>query len=190
MKNAIILHGMPDKDEYYDTQYPCMSNFHFLPWLQRQLQLNDWEAHTPEVKDAHDPTYDKWLKELNRYELNSNTVLVGHSCGAGFIVRYLSENPHTRVHKVFLVAPWLNTPGAGEYDTDMFEFDINPIASDCAKEIHLLLSTDDFDSIQSSSHLVMEGISGIHYHEFSDKGHFAKGDIGNELPELLELILS
>jgi hypothetical protein len=33
MKNAIILHGGPDKQEYYDPETPSQSNMHWLPWL-------------------------------------------------------------------------------------------------------------------------------------------------------------
>lgn len=40
MKNAIILHGGPDKEEYYDPKARSMSNSHWIPWLQAQ-QLND-----------------------------------------------------------------------------------------------------------------------------------------------------
>lgn len=31
---AIILHGMPDKEEYYDPANPSQSNRHRIPWLQ------------------------------------------------------------------------------------------------------------------------------------------------------------
>ena len=36
-RNAVILHGQPSREEYYDPNAPSMSNAHWLPWLQAQL---------------------------------------------------------------------------------------------------------------------------------------------------------
>jgi len=41
MKNAILIPGRPDKEEYYDPKYPTNSNNHWFPWLSKQLQIND-----------------------------------------------------------------------------------------------------------------------------------------------------
>jgi len=51
MKTAIILHGMPSKKEYYNPKSSAQSNKHWLPWIQRQLILNDVLAQTPELRD-------------------------------------------------------------------------------------------------------------------------------------------
>jgi len=38
MKTAIIIHGMPYKDEeYYNIDHSASSNCHWLPWIQKQL---------------------------------------------------------------------------------------------------------------------------------------------------------
>jgi hypothetical protein len=37
MKTAIIIHGMPSTEEYYDVNRPASSNCHWLPWIQKQL---------------------------------------------------------------------------------------------------------------------------------------------------------
>jgi uncharacterized protein len=44
MKNAIILHGNPSKEEYYDPKMPSMSNAHWIPWLQAQLLTHEIAA--------------------------------------------------------------------------------------------------------------------------------------------------
>lgn len=107
MKNAIILHGKsgPGEQEYYNPDFPAASNSHWIPWLQKQLMIRDIYAQTPEVPNSWKPDYATWCKEFERYDITPETVLVGHSCGGGFLVRWLSERPDVRVDKVVLVAP-------------------------------------------------------------------------------------
>src|SRR5438105_2169657 len=108
MKNAILLHGLYTKQEYYDESEPSMSNAHWFPWLQRQLLLRDIKGDTPEVPFTYKMIWKDWVKEVERFEINEDTLLIGHSMGGGFWVRYLSERPELKISKVVLVAPWLN----------------------------------------------------------------------------------
>lgn len=122
MKTAIILHGMPEQNEYYDPQRPASSNCHWLPWIQKQLLLMNVVAQTPEMPVPFNPEYSAWKIMFERFSLDENTFLIGHSCGAGFIVRYLSENT-VKVGKVVLVAPWIDPDHY--LDTGMFDFKID-----------------------------------------------------------------
>ena len=108
MKNAIIIHGTCDEDEYFSDKYPSLSNSHWFPWLQKQLLINNIFTQTPEMPEAHKPDYDKWKKEFEKFDVNSETILVGHSCGGGFLIRWLSENK-IKIKKLILVAPWLDS---------------------------------------------------------------------------------
>src|SRR3989344_7820689 len=107
MKTAIIIHGMPDREEYYDVGRPASSNCHWFPWIQKQLLLKDIVAQTPEMPVPYNPEYNAWKKVFEGFYPDEETILIGHSCGAGFIVRYLSEN-NIKVGKVVLVAPWID----------------------------------------------------------------------------------
>jgi hypothetical protein len=44
--------------------------------------------------------YATWLRGVERYEITPETLLVGHSCGGGFLVRWLSGHPAVRVPRV------------------------------------------------------------------------------------------
>ena len=81
MKTAIILHGMPSKEEYYNPQISSPSNFHRLPRLQKKLLINDICAQTPEMPIPYNPEYTSWERLFEGYPLNEHTILVGHSCG-------------------------------------------------------------------------------------------------------------
>src|ERR1700741_4554197 len=106
MRTAIILHGMPDRKEYFDPESSAQSNKHWLPWLQRQLIVNDILAQTPELPEPYAPNYAKWCSVFDQFTVDEETMLIGHSCGAGFIVRWLTDNKK-KVGKVALVAPFL-----------------------------------------------------------------------------------
>lgn len=124
MKNAVILHGKPSKELFYDPSFPSTSNYYWLPWLQKQLVLRDISAATPEVPNAWIPDYPVWKREFERYDITPETILVGHSCGAGFLLRWLSEHSDVLVEKVVLAAPWLN-PNNREHSKDFFEFTLD-----------------------------------------------------------------
>lgn len=188
MKNAILLHGRPDKDEYYNPDVPSCSNCHWFAWLQKQLLVKDIHAQTPEVPDAWKPHYPTWQKEFERFEVTPETLLVGHSCGAGFIVRWLSEHKDTKVGKVVLVAPSL---GIDWEDKSFFDFQIAPNLAARTKEIVIFVSDDDRPGIQEAVKALQSAIEGVRIRQFSGYRHFTYGAMGTEkFPELLEELLS
>lgn len=188
MKNAIILHGKPSKKEYYDPEFPAGGNNHWLPWLQKQLIIRNIAAYTLEVPNSWKPHYPTWKKEFERFEITPKTILVGHSCGGGFLIRWLSENRNIRVGKVVLVAPWLD-PNREE-TTDFFDFTIDPGLSDRVSSITIFNSDDDDASIQKSVKISHDKVKDMNYREFHNYGHFCLRDMKTEkFPELLDEIL-
>lgn len=138
---------MPDKDEYFNLGGDSQSNSHWIPWLQQQLIINGISAQTPDMPEAYAPDYQKWLSVFGNFKIDENTILVGHSCGAGFLFRYLSEND-TKVGSVFLVAPWLDTDRT--LNTNFFNFEIDDNVADKTKGINLIYSADDYADVISS----------------------------------------
>jgi hypothetical protein len=188
MRNVIILHGKPEKDEYYDPKFPSASNSHWLPWLQKQLTVNGIKADTPEVPMAFNPQWDLWVKEVERFEITPNTILIGHSCGAGFWVRYLSEHKDLSVSKVVLVAPSL---GKDWDNHDFFDFTIDSEISKRTKSIIVFYSDNDKQSILDTVKTLQQTIPSINIREFHGLGHFTYEDMKtSEFPELLTEILT
>src|SRR6266702_4796496 len=150
MKTAIILHGMsdPGQEEYYNPNFPSASNSHWIPWLQKQFFIHDIYAQTPEVPNSWKPDYETWRKEFERYDITAETILVGHSCGGGFIVRWLSERPDIRVGKVILVAPWLDPDRSNT--TNFFEFTIDSKIIERTKGVTIFNSDNDSESVHRS----------------------------------------
>lgn len=187
MKNVILVHGSPDSEEYYDAGIPSPSNSHWFPWLQKQCLVKEVLCQTPEFPKPYEPVYESYVKVFEQFKITDRTVLVGHSSGAGFLLRYFSEHPEMSPARIILVAPWLDPER--ELLTPMFEFEIDRHLAD-RTDVHLLISADDGAQMHTSRERIESALPSINIREFADKGHFTEGDIGKEFPELLELILS
>ena len=188
MKTAIILHGAPSKEEYYDANCPSASNHHWIPWLQKQLLVRDIVAFTPEVPFSFDPQYDVWRREFERYDINTDTILVGHSCGGGFITRWLSENKDRKVGRVVLVAPWLDP--TRYRTTEFFNFEIDPDLAERTDGFGIFNSNTDKEDVQNSAFQIRDTVKHCYFREFENAGHFCVEDMGTaEFPELLEMLI-
>jgi len=188
--NAILVPGRPDKDEHYDPNTPSNSENHWFSWLKRQLILNDIHAVSIEPPFPFRPRYDEWVKEFERFELTPETILVGHSCGGGFLVRYLSEHKDLQVGKVALVAPWTNPDNNPRSDTaDFFDFDIDPDFPARTAGVTVFVSSDDEPSVLKTVDILRDKVHGLEFRDYADKGHFVTGSMKTEkFPELLEVI--
>lgn len=188
MKNAIILHGMPGKEEYYSDKYPSASNSHWLPWLQKQLLINDIHAVTPEMFKCYEPIYESWKAEFEKNKINEETILVGHSIGAGFIIRWLSESKNVNVENVILIAPWLDPDNRKE--NEFFNFEVDSDLVSRTKKILIFHSTNDHREMQETLEIIKNEIKDVKVRVFENYGHFTYSSMGTKkFPELLEEIL-
>ena len=188
MKNAIIVHGRPGKEEYYSDKYPSASNFHWIPWLQKQLIIRDIKADTPEMPLAYAPEWNRWKREFERFDVNEDTILVGHSNGGGFLVRWLSENKDQKVGKVVLVAPSFHKNE--HVDSAFFDFEIDSELVSRTKGLTVFNGKKDSESVHETVERILKEISGAKLVEFENNGHFITEDMeGESFPELLEEVL-
>ncbi len=184
MKQTIIIHGMPSKEEFYDPKFPSGSNFHWLPWLQKQLNIKDELSQALEFPRAYDPIYKDWVEVFEQMELNEDTNLIGHSCGGGFLLRYLSEHPDLKVAKVFLIAPWwIDIEEELGSDKSFFDFKLDTNLA-MRFPVHIFMSSDEDEVMQESFRSIKEKLPEAIYHEYTDRKHFCTP----EFPELLALL--
>lgn len=183
MKQAIIVHGMPSREECAESTENICSQ-HWLPWLKTELNQYGITAVTPEMPKPFDPAWATWAETMNRYDISAKTSLVGHSGGAGFLVRYLSEYPKLRAGKVVLVAPWLD-PDKNETE-GFFDFDLDPDMIARTDGITIFNSDNDMGNVHKSVAMLRQAIPGIRYREFNKYGHFTENDMGTKaFPALL-----
>jgi predicted alpha/beta hydrolase family esterase len=160
--------------------------------LSKQLQIKDIFAVAIEPPRPWQPRYELWKKEFERFDVGPETVLIGHSCGGGFLVLWLSENHDRRVGNVVLVAPWLNPENDPESDTDdFFVFKIDPDLVRRTARMTLFNSDNDSNTIHKSVSQIRSQIKDIDYVEFHHYGHFCLEDMRTvKSPELLEAALN
>lgn len=184
MQNAVIVHGMPSKEEYYNPNLLSMSNLHWLPWLQSQLIKKDIQADTPEIPHAFSPQWEVHCREVERFTIGQNTILVGHSCGGGFLLRYLSERKNLKVGKVILVAPWLDPDK--DNTGSFFDFSIDPSLIKRTDGLTIFHSDNDMGNVIKSVAMIREALPEAEYREFHNYGHFTFNTMQTqEFPELL-----
>ncbi|MDP3900854.1 MAG: alpha/beta hydrolase [bacterium] len=188
MKTAIILHGMPSKEEYFSPEGgPSQHNKHWLPWIQHQLLLKGVLAQILELPEPYEPDYEKWRSVFEQFKIDENTSLVGHSCGGGFLVRWLSENK-VNVGRVALIAPWID-PTSTSVKPGFFDFQIDENLAERTGGICLFISSDDSKEELDTAKLLREKVRGLEVKEFSDKGHFTFNSMGTEVfPELRDFL--
>lgn len=180
---------MPSKEGYYENPNRYSpSNEHWLPWLQHELIIHDVLAQTPEMPEPYRPDYEKWREVFERFQIDEETVLVGHSCGGGFLVRWLSENKN-KVGKVALVAPWINRKSTRPV-LGFFDFALDPELVSRTATTRLFISTDDDKEELDTAELLKNTVKGLTVSQFTDKGHFCYSDLGtDQFPELRDYLL-
>jgi uncharacterized protein len=188
MKSAIILHGICDSEEYHSNKYPSSSNSHWIPWLQKQLLTNQIDCQTPDVMNSYKGNYEDWLRAVQPHKINEETIIVCHSAGCGFFLKYLSENKDIYFDKLIMVAPF-NDPYY-EYG-DFLRCVLDSGLSSRANTMHVFYSLDeDVKGVKETVDVIMKTYPNSKLTEFNNHGHFCLSDMGTEeFPELLDVIL-
>jgi predicted alpha/beta hydrolase family esterase len=188
MRTALIVHGMPLRDMYLDPATPSPSNYHWIPWLQKQLLLNNVLAQAPEMPTPYEPDFEFWSQTFGGLSIDGDTTLVGWSGGGGFLVRWLSERRDVRVRKVVLVAPWVD-PSRTRTGA-FFDFSISPELVTRSGELVVFYSDNDTDpSVEESAHRILAAAPAAKSRIFH-LGHFGHWDMPvPEFPDLLNEVL-
>lgn len=84
---CIIIHGCPSDAEKAMNPETRTYDKHWIPWLKRNLIAKNIETETPLMPSPWQPDYEKFKAEFEKYDVDENTILVGHSCGCTFLVR-------------------------------------------------------------------------------------------------------
>jgi predicted alpha/beta hydrolase family esterase len=185
MMNIIFCDGVMPPEMDWENREIYMKGWKY--WLQfRTEKDHDVITQIPKFPHAHAllMKYDEWEEIMNFQNINSDTTLIGHSAGGGFVLKYLAKHPELKIKQVILVAPWIdpnNFQPFGFYK----DFKLNSnIVNQTKFGIDMMISNDDMPDIMASTSKIKTNIPEIRVHEFQNRGHF----ISPELPELLDII--
>ena len=183
--NMIFCHGVMPPEMDWETREYYAGNWKH--WLQFRIEKDhDVIMQIPKFPHAHAllMKYDEWEKVMDFQDINADTVLIGHSAGGGFVLKYLAKHPELKIRQAILVAPWIDA--SNEQPNGFYkDFDLNNnIIKQTAYGIDMLVSSDDMIDIQKSTDKIAANMPSIRVHKFENRGHF----ISPELPELLDIV--
>src|SRR3989344_9405571 len=89
--NVIIIHGCPSNNEKAIDPEKRTYDKHWIPWIKKELEKRGFSVSAPLMPTPWEPHYSEWKKEFDKLNINKDSILIGHSCGGGFLVRYLGD---------------------------------------------------------------------------------------------------
>lgn len=196
MKNQIIVIGggrnYRDREQFLQNYInfdidATWNTKSWKEWLKWSLEEKyDFIEFARPVKDNAD--YEIWKIIFEKYlvKLSSqNPILITHSLGTIFILKYLVENGlKTKIKQLHLVSPIVSNhfqPVNDVENTGTFTFDISKIKDikNICEEIHIWHSTDDTTCLYKNAEYIKEQILESVLHTFSDRGHFSQSTFPN-----------
>jgi len=134
------------------------------------------------------PIYENFKKEFEKYPVNENTVLVGHSCGCAFLVRRLGETKQ-KIYKLILVAPWKINDEGDKFREAFYTYPIDVTIKNRVEKIVMFTANDEDPEGKESLQIFHEALGGKII-SLENHGHYTLGDMWTEeFPELLQAIL-
>lgn len=187
-KKCIIIHGCPSNVEKAMNPETRTHDKHWIPWTKKQLLANNIETETPLMPSPWQPDYEKFKRTFEKYDVDENTILIGHSCGCAFLVRWLGATKR-KIFKLILVAPWKIPDGNDELRKNFYNYPIDETIKERVEEIVMFTADDEEDDGKESVKIFHESLGG-EVIELKGRGHYCLGDMGTEeFPELIEVVL-
>lgn len=187
---CIIIHGCPSNAEKAMDPQTRTYDKHWIPWTKKQLIAHGISTETPLMPEPWSPNYENFKKEFEKYPVDENTILIGHSCGTAFLVKWLGESKQ-KISKLILVAPW-KIPSKDKNDEarkKFYLYDIDSSLKDRVKEI-VMFTADDEDLIGKKSLEIFHQALGGEIIELPKHGHYILRHMNTEkFPELVEKVI-
>lgn len=182
MKNAFIVHGSFGHPEE-----------NWIPWLKTELENAGYQVTVPVFPVGDRQNYENWMQVIYPYlsEMNSETVLTGHSIGPAFILGIL-EQLERPIHKAVLVSGFLGLLGNETFDAvnktiSVREFDWEKIKNNAMNFVMLHGSDDPY--VPTAKAVELGGYLGVTPIMIENGGHLNEAAGFTEFPKLLEELL-
>ena len=183
---CVLVHGCPDAPEKGPRQRTY--DKHWIPWVARELTARGVQVQTPLMPEPWKPKYERFKKTFEKLNVTEDTVLVGHSCGCAFLVRWLGETKQ-RIKKLILVAPWKVPRKDDSTRKAFYTYPIDRTIAARVGEIVIFTADDEEPDGKKSVQLYRDALGGKLI-ELKNHGHYTFDDMGTAaFPELLAQIV-
>lgn len=183
-ENCIILHGCHSRIEELISFGRKPYEKHWIPWTKKTISARGIPTETPLMPRAWSPEYESFKKEFEKYSVNEKTVLVGHSCGCAFLVRWLGESKQ-KIRALILVAPWKIASKKEEVKRSFYEYAIDKSIKKRVKRIVMFTADDEAEDGKKSLRMYHEALGGKII-KLKGHGHYTRAHMGTE--EFSELV--
>lgn len=181
MEKALIFHGTGASPED-----------HWFPWIKQKLEHEGIEVYAPDFPTPEGQTLENWETVLleEDVEIDDDTVLIGHSTGAVFILDLLNDWD-IKVEASFLISGFYGPLNDERFDplNESFaerEFDFQEIR-EASGEIHQFHSASDpYVPMEKAEELAAELNSSLH--PISEAGHFNTEAGYTDFPRLWSML--
>ena len=145
MKNVIIIHSYNG-----DTEKS------FAPSIEGICRENDINYYFPHFPIRSEATYESWEKVLDEYRdkglLNSDSIVISHSLGTQFIIKYLAKN-NINIDTYISVAGFVNFKGREDLERILSPFaptdeEFNKCRNLIANRYSVYSDNDELNSVE------------------------------------------
>ena len=180
MKNAIIIHGT----EGYPEE-------NWFPYLKNELEKDGYKVSVPQFPTLPvvPAKISEWWKVLEKYTIDENTLIIGHSLGGLFALRIL-EKLDKAVAGAFLIGAPIGEKPLANYDRDVvfcgFDLDWDKIKKNAKRFVVFQSDNDPYVCFRNGE--VLAEKLGVNLNFVANAGHFNKKSGYTKFPELLKTI--
>lgn len=147
MTTVFIFHG-----------YGANPDANWFPWLKIELEKKGHTVFVPAFPDTDHPDREKWLEHFEKYKkhVDEDTIFVGHSLGAPFILNIL-ETLDKPIKAAFLVSGFIGKlgpmfdPYVGSISTR--DFNWGKIKENCKKFVLFASDNDPYVPLEKAEEL-------------------------------------
>ena len=186
MKYALILHGAANT-----------SQGNWFPWLKKELEKKGYTVWLPDLPHADKPSLTEWkafILNNSGFVFDKETIIVGHSSGATFILGLLESLPRGRqVGKAIFVAPFIELgkrDDIHQYKKGLLkDFDWKKIQKSCRRFYFIASDNDPYLCGIDQAQILQDRLGG-EVRLISQQGHFnlEQSEDYTQFPLLVELI--
>lgn len=135
-----------------------------------------------------EPNYAEFKKVFEKLPISENTILIGHSCGCTFLVRWLGETKRS-VKKLILVAPWKIKTKSSPLEIAFYTQTIDPSISNRVRRIVMFTANNEAEDGKAGLTMFHQ-ILGGEVISLEGRGHYTLNHMGTEqFPELIEAVI-